>query len=148
MNFGSNNKFNAKKSGQYDSKVEKMVAQKFKIMQNHGLISGFRRCNFHFQIIPELSHIEEYDEEYITPKKQERKTRHILKKVVNERAANYTPDFLYFDNENREYVALEVKSYITKRQADYPLRRKLFKHKIAKHNSKCRSVWRFEEIEI
>lgn len=142
------NKFHAKKTGTYDSKVEKFVADKFSIFMKSGLISNFQRCRWHFVIIPELSHIERYDEEYVTPKKQEKKVRHIVKKVVDEHKAVYTPDFIYFDNETNEWVALEVKSFITMKQADYSLRKKLMKHVIAKHNAKGRSQWRFDEIKM
>lgn len=142
------NKFHAKKTGTYDSKVEKFVADKFSTFMKSGLISNFQRCRWHFVIIPELSHVERYDEEYVTPKKQEKKVRHIVKKIVDEQKAVYTPDFIYFDNETNEWVALEIKSFITARQADYPLRRKLFRHAIAIHNARGRSQWRFDEIKM
>ena len=76
------------------------------------------------------------------------KVKVIEKTVVDEKAAHYTPDFLYYDCETSEYVMLEVKSFITKRQHDYPLRRKLMRHIINGHNARGRSQWRFEEIEI
>lgn len=142
------NKFNAKKTGTYDSKVEKFVADKFSIFIKAGLISHFQRCRWHFLIIPELYHIEEYDEEYVTPKKKIKKVRHVVKKVPDEHKATYQPDFIFKDNETKEWVALEVKSFITMKQADYPLRRKLFRHAIAKHNAKGRSQWRFDEIKM
>ena len=136
------NKFNAKKSGSYDSKIERLVEEKLLPMQEVGLISGFRRCHHHFLIIPEIA-------DYIIVEKQlKTKVKRIEKKVIDEREARYTPDFIYYDNETSEYVALEVKSYITKRQADYPLRRKLFKWKIREHNNLGRSQWRFDELEI
>lgn len=142
------NKFGATKVGSYDSKAEKVVAEKFGLLEKAGLIRGLRRCDIHFLIIPEISHIKEYDEVYYTPKQSIRKVRHIVKKVTEEKEARYTPDFFYFDCETNEYVMLEVKSFITKRQADYPLRRKLMKHIINEHNAKGRGQWRFEEIEI
>lgn len=142
------NKFNAHKTGSYDSKVEKYVADFYSNFIRSGLISHFQRCRWHFLIIPELSHIEEYDEQYITAKRKEPRTRHVIKKVVVEKPAHYTPDFIYYDNETHEWVALEVKSFITMKQADYPLRRKLFRHAIASHNAKGRSQWRFEEIKM
>lgn len=142
------NKFNAHKTGSYDSKVEKYVADLYSNFIRSGLITHFQRCRWHFLIIPELSHVEEYDEQYLTPKKKERRTRHVVKKVVVEKPAHYTPDFIYHDNETNEWVALEVKSFITMKQADYPLRRKLFRHAIARHNAKVRSQWRFEEIKM
>ena len=142
------NKFHAQKAGAYDSKVEKFVADKFSIFIKAGLVSHFKRCRWHFVIIPELSHVEKYDVEYTTPKKHEKKVKHIVKKVIDEQAARYTPDFIYFDNETHEWVALEVKSFITMKQADYPLRRKLFRHAITMHNAKGRSQWRFDEIKM
>ena len=140
MNKGFN-KFGAQKVGSFDSKAEKVVAEKFGLLEKAGLIWGLRRCDTHFLIIPEISHIE------VIEKQLKTKVKRIEKKVIDERAAYYTPDFFYFDCETNEYVMLEVKSFITKRQHDYPLRRKLMKIAIRKHNlHKCR--WRFEEIEI
>ena len=136
------NKFGATKVGSFDSKAEKVVAEKFGLLEKAGLIWGLRRCDIHFLIIPELSHIE------VIEKQLKTKVKRIEKKVVDERAAYYTPDFFYFDCETNEYVMLEVKSFITKRQHDYPLRRKLMKHIIKVHNAKGRGQWRFEEIEI
>ena len=139
---GFYNKFGARKVGGFDSKAEKVVSEKFGLLQRAGLIRGLRRCGLHFLIIPEISHVEVYDKQLKT------KVKRIEKKVTEEKAAHYTPDFLYYDCETLEYVMLEVKSFITKRQADYPLRRKLIKHVIREHNAKGRGRWRFEEIEI
>jgi len=136
------NKFNAQKHGCYDSKIEKVVAQKYGILQDAGLIKCLHRNNRHFLIIPELSDV------IIIEKQLKTKVKRIEKKVVDEREARYTPDFIFFDCETNEYVMLEVKSYITKRQQDYPLRRKLMKHIIREHNSKGRGQWRFDEITI
>jgi hypothetical protein len=141
MCFGFN-KFGATKVGSFDSKAEKVVAEKFGLLEKAGLIWGLRRCNTHFLIIPELSHIE------VIEKQLKTKVKRIEKKVTEEKAAHYTPDFFYYDCETNEYVMLEVKSFITKRQADYPLRRKLMKHKIIAHNKRGHGQWRFEEIEI
>jgi len=146
--MGGYNKFGATKVGSYDSKAEKVVSEKFGVLEDAGLIWGLRRCDFHFLIIPELSHTEVTDKRYITPKKGIEKVKRVEKKVVEEKEARYTPDFLYYDCETDEYVMLEVKSFITKRQHDYPLRRKLIKHIMKRHNAKGRGQWRFEEIEI
>ena len=146
--MGDFNKFGATKVGSYDSKAEKVVAEKYGLLERAGLIYGLRRCDYHFLIIPEISHIEVYDKHYKTKAKGIEKVKRVEKKVIEEKAAHYTPDFLYYDCETSEYVMLEVKSFITKRQADYPLRRKLMKHIIIKHNAKGRGRWRFEEIEI
>jgi len=146
--FKGYNKFGATKVGSFDSKAEKVVADKFGLLEKAGLIWGLRRCTIHFQIIPEISHIESYDKKYKTAKKGIERVKHIEKKVIDEKAAHYTPDFFYYDCETSEYVMLEVKSFITKRQLDYPLRRKLIKHIINEHNAKGRGQWRFEEIEI
>lgn len=139
---GGYNKFGATKVGSYDSKAEKFVAEKYGILEKAGLIWGLRRCEVHFLIIPEISHIE------VIKKQLKTKVKRIEKKVTEEKAAHYTPDFFYFDCETNEYVMLEVKSFITKKQQDYPLRRKLMKHIIREHNAKGRGQWRFEEVEI
>ena len=141
-------KFGARKVGSYDSKAEKFVYDKFGVLEAAGLIWGLRRCDFHFLIIPELSHTEVTEKRYITPKKGIEKVKLVEKKVIEERESRYTPDFLYYDCETSEYVMLEVKSFITKRQHDYPLRRKLMKRIIRDHNLKGRGQWRFDEIEI
>ena len=136
------NKFNAKKTGVFDSKVEKFVYGKLLPLQEQGLIRNLRRCNFSFLIIPEIA------EHTIVEKQLKTKVKRIEKKVVIERAARYTPDFIYFDCETNEYVALEVKSFITRKQHDYPLRRKLFRWRLRDHNARGRSQWRFDEIEF
>jgi len=136
------NKFGARKQGSYDSKVEKVISQKYGVLQDAGLISNFRRNNLHFLIIPELSEV------VIEEKQLKTKVKRIEKKVVEEKAAHYTPDFLYYDCETNEYVMLEVKSFITERQQDYKLRRKLMKHIIRNHNRLGRGQWRFEEVKV
>lgn len=146
--MGDFNKFGATKVGSYDSKAEKVVAEKYGLLERAGLIYGLRRCDYHFLIIPEISHIEVYDKHYKTKAKGIEKVKRVEKKITEEKAAHYTPDFLYYDCETSEYVMLEVKSFITKRQHDYPLRRKLMKHIMKQHNAKGRGRWRFEEIEI
>ena len=141
MDFGAN-KFGAKKQGGFDSKAEIFVAQKYGVLEEAGLIWGLRRCDTHFLIIPEISHVE------VIQKQLKTKVKRIEKKVVDEREARYTPDFFYYDCETNEYVMLEVKSFVTKKQHDYPLRRKLMKHIVRQHNAKGRGQWRFEEVEV
>lgn len=136
------NKFGAKKQGSYDSKIEKIVEEKYGVLQNAGLIRGLHRCSKHFLIIPEMSEI------VVIEKQLKTKVKRIEKKVIEEKEARYTPDFIYFDCETNEYVMLEIKSFITMRQTDYPLRRKLMKHIIREHNMKGHGQWRFEEITI
>jgi len=142
------NKFGAKKVDGYDSKAEKFVYGKYGVLQDAGFIRGLRRCNTHFIIIPEISHYEVIEKHYKTKAKQIEKVKRVEKKVVEEKEARYTPDFIYYDCETNEYVMLEVKSFITKKQKDYPLRRKLIKHVILQHNTLGRGQWRFEEVEI
>lgn len=136
------NKFGAQKQGVFDSKAERFIAEKYGVLEEAGLIRGFRRCDVHFLIIPEISHVE------VVEKQLKTKVKRIERKVIEEREARYTPDFFYYDCETDEYVMLEVKSFITKRQHDYPLRRKLMKHIINEHNAKGRGQWRFEEVEV
>ena len=147
MDF-SVNKFGAKKQGGFDSKAEKFIAQKYGVLEEAGLIWGSRRCDTHFLIIPEISHIEVIEKHYKTKARGIEKVKRIEKKIVDEREARYTPDFFYYDCETNEYVMLEVKSFVTKKQHDYPLRRKLMKHIIRQHNAKGRGQWRFEEVEV
>lgn len=136
------NKYGAKKGGGYDSKVERMVEQKYRLLEKSGLISCLRR-NFHsFLIIPPI--MEEYAEEI----RLKTKVKQVVKRKVIEKAAHYKPDFLYFDCETNEYVALELKSFITKKEHSYPLRRKLFRWIIKRHNDSGKKPWRFEEIEV
>ena len=142
MGFGFN-KFGARKqAGGFDSKAEKVVASKYGLLEEAGLIRGLRRCGLHFVIIPSITHTE------VVEKQLKTKVKVIERTVVDEKAAHYTPDFLYYDCETSEYVMLEVKSFITRRQHDYPLRRKLMRRIMAEHNNKGRGQWRFEEIEI
>lgn len=136
------NKFNAKQNGIFDSKAEIAVGSQLELYQREGLISGLRRNKFQFLVIEAITHT-------VTIEKQlKTKVKHIKKVVVEERAAYYTPDFLYYDNETHEYIACEVKSAITKKEKDYILRRKLFKWKILHHNErKGRKPWKFIEVE-
>lgn len=136
------NKFHAEKGGGYDSKVERFVHRKFELLQRAGLISGLRRNTHHFLIIPAIT---ETTTEY---RQLKTKAKQIVKTKVLEKAAHYSPDFLYYDEETKEYVSLEIKSFITKKQHDYPLRRKLFKWIIKRHNEAGKKPWRFEEIEM
>lgn len=136
------NKFHAEKNGVYDSKVERMVEQKYRLLEQSGLISCLRR-NFHsFLIIPPI--IEEHVEEI----QLKTKVKQVVKRKVIEKAAHYKCDFIFFDEETKEYVALEVKSWATKQEHSYPLRRKLFKWIIKRHNESGKKPWRFDEIEI
>lgn len=136
------NKFGAKKSGGYDSKVERVVEQKYRLLEKAGLISGLRRNTHSFLIIPPI--VEE-TEEVVQLKT---KTKRVVKRKVIEKAAHYKSDFLYFDEETKEYVMLEIKSFITKQEHSYPLRRKLMKWIIKRHNESGKKPWRFEEIEM
>lgn len=57
--------------------------------------------------------------------KLERQTRfEIIPKCGQERPAHYTADFTYYDSTGA-YIAEDVKSAITRKKADYILRRKL-----------------------
>lgn len=138
----TNNKYHAKKHGSYDSKIERIAEQKYRFLEKAGLISGFHR-NFHsFQIIPPI--IEEYVEEV----RLKTKIKKVIKRKTIEKAAHYKCDFVFFDEETKEYVALELKSWATKQEHSYPLRRKLFKWIIKRHNEKGKKPWRFDEIEM
>lgn len=136
------NKFGAKRSGGYDSKAERVVEQKYRLLEKAGLISGLRRNTRSFLIIPAIT------ETYVEEKQLKTKVKRIVKVRTIEKAAHYTPDFIYFDEETGEYSMLEIKSFITKQEHSYPLRRKLMKWIIKEHNDKGKCPWRFEEIEV
>lgn len=134
------NKFHADKSGSYDSKVERFVENKYRLLEKAGMIQGLHRNTRHFLIIPAIT------EEITEYKQLKTKVKKIIKTKVLEKAAHYSPDFIFEDLETGEYVALEVKSWVTQKQHDYPLRRKLFKWIIKKHNDRGKCRWRFDEI--
>lgn len=115
------NKFFAKKfiapNGQkFDSRAEYGRWLELKALEERGAITGLRR-QVEFELLPKQ----------LTP---EGKTL--------ERAANYTADFTYRDNESGAMVAEDTKSKYTRGEPDYILRRKMFRF--------FHREWEFREV--
>lgn len=122
------------KHGVFDSKAEYERFLYLKAMQDRGIIQGLQR-QVSFEIIPKLTKLS----------KVQLKTKIKLIERVDEQAAHYTPDFCYY--RDGKYVIEEVKSRGTALARDYPLRRKLIKQLIARHNQVSGCEWIFNEVK-
>lgn len=120
--------------GVFDSKAE---YERFMILdhqQSIGVISDLQQ-QVRFEIIPKLVKL-------VTV---HLKTKTKTVERVDEKAAHYTADFTYY--KDGQYVIEEIKSEGTMLARDYPLRKKLIKHIIAKHNQEAGfEDWVFNEI--
>jgi hypothetical protein len=131
-------KYKAKKImtpyGVFDSKSE---YERFMILdhqQSIGVISDLQQ-QVRFEIIPKL----------VKQVTVHLKTKTKTVERVDEKAAHYTADFTYY--KNGQYVIEEIKSEGTMLARDYPLRKKLIKQIIAKHNQEAGfEEWVFNEI--
>lgn len=123
--------------GIFDSMQEYERFLYLKHLQDIGDISKLER-QVSFEIIPKLTRLEEV--------KLKTKTKVIER--VDEQAAKYTPDFCYY--KDGVYVIEEVKSNGSILARDYPLRRKLMKQIIERHNRDGSSdvLWVFNEVGI
>lgn len=74
------------------------------------------------------------------------KTKDKVVEKFLENPAIYTCDFLYM--EDGVYVIEDVKSFYTRQETDWPLRRKLMVQKIQTHNSKGHGQWIFREYIV
>lgn len=74
------------------------------------------------------------------------KTKDKVMEKFLENPAIYTCDFLYM--EGGVYVIEDVKSFYTRQETDWPLRRKLMVQKIQAHNSKNHGQWIFREYIV
>ena len=128
--------------GTFDSKAEYERYLYLKHQEDIGVISDLK-CQVEFEVLPK---------QYKIVKKQ-LKTKVKYEEKFDEHAINYTADFTYY-NSFGQYVISEVKSVGTALARDYPLRRKLIKAVIAKHNKEYRERnntepdyedWVFEE---
>lgn len=118
----------------FDSQKELERYLYLEYLEKHGVISQLRR-QVRFQIIPPL---------YATETIRHNKRTNTRKKLVD-RAAHYTCDFLY--RENEKIIIEDVKSEATARLSDYGLRRKLMLRIIAGHNlRKQRDTFEFREF--
>lgn len=74
------------------------------------------------------------------------KTKDKLVEKFLENPAVYTCDFLYM--ESGVYVMEDVKSFYTRMETDWPLRRKLMVQKMQAHNLKNHGQWIFREYIV
>jgi len=105
-------KYNAIKSGGYDSRKEHKRAEILKLLERQGLISNLRE-QVKYELIPKQTDIE-----VIKTKKGIR-----YKEICTERACNYIADFVYV--ENGKEVVEDSKGM---RLSDYVIKRKLMLH--------------------
>lgn len=123
--------------GVFDSKAEYERFLYLKHQEDIGVISDLQR-QVEFEIIPKLMKT--------TPVQLKTKTKYVEK--VDERAAHYTADFVYYNSEG-QCVISECKGGggVLQNLADYVLRRKLIKQLIKKHNDLMgHEDWVFEEF--
>lgn len=137
----------------FDSKKEYLRWLELQLLQREGKINGLRR-QVEYEIIP--AHVERTyvkdrivndwiveNVHFATQKAawaycraaglqlsaafRQRISEPVFKDVVIESKAVYTADFVYYDEDGNEVVE-DTKSEITRREADYVLRRKLMLH--------------------
>ena len=100
----------------------------------------------------DISFLELQKEFELLPKQFKTEIKHLKTKdkvvvKVDERAVNYHCDFYYYDNDTDKWVIEEVKSKMTMKVRDYPLRRKLIKLLVAKMNKEeGEELYVFNEI--
>lgn len=122
--------------GTFDSKQEYETFLYLKHQEDVGIITMLERQKS-FVIIPKLTKI--------VSKQLKTKIKYVER--VDEREAVYTPDFCYW--KDGKYVIHEVKSKGTLLARDYPLRRKLIKQVIARHNKEVGfEEWVFVETGV
>ena len=114
MGFRSYSKYNAKRielSGEvFQSKREARRWLELKNMESHGLISGLQRQK-KFVLIPA-----QYEPDTKGPRGGK------IKGKLLEREVAYVADFVYFDEEEKDFVIEDTKGVRTK---DYVIKRKL-----------------------
>ena len=99
-----------------------------------------------------ISHLELQKEFELLPKQMKQVKVQLKTKVktverVDEKAVHYHCDFFYFDVLTQKWIIEEVKSKMTAKVRDYPLRRKLVKMMIRRMNeSKGVDLYAFKEI--
>ena len=121
--------------GVFDSKAEYERFLYLKHQEDIGVITDLKR-QVEFEIIPKL----------VKKVEVQLKTKTKIVERVEERPANYTADFCYYNSEG-QYVILEIKGKYLGKLADYVLRRKLIKQIVYKHNQSVGyEDWIFEEF--
>ena len=102
----------------YDSRKEARYSLLYKQMERDGEISDLR-MQVPFEIIPAIW--EEYDEVV----QLKTKTKVVRKKRCKQRATHYIADFVYIDNATGKEMVVDVKSDITRQNAEYRLKKKM-----------------------
>lgn len=120
--------------GVFDSETEYGRFLYLKYLEDIGEISDLKQ-QVEFEIIPKLIRVDEI----------QLKTKTKLVERVEERAAHYTCDFTYIEK-GGQFIIEEVKTKGTMLARDYPLRKKLIKQLIHKHNEELGfNDWVFRE---
>lgn len=121
--------------GVFDSKTEYEHYLRLKHQEDIGVISDLKQ-QVQFEIIPKLVKL--------VPVQLKTKIKYVER--VDEQAAHYTCDFTYINHQG-QMVILEIKSKATALARDYPLRKKLIKQLVHRHNLEAGfEDWVFEEI--
>lgn len=121
--------------GEFDSETEFNRYLYLKHLEDVGEIRDLQR-QVRFEIIPKL----------IKKVEVQLKTKTKTVERVEEKAAHYTCDFTYIEKGGK-YIIEEQKSQGTLLARDYPLRKKLIKQIIHKHNEEVGfEDWMFREI--
>lgn len=121
--------------GVFDSETEYGRFLYLKHLEDIGEIYELKQ-QVEFEIIPKLIRIDEI----------RLKTKTKLVERVEERAAHYTCDFAYIERGGK-FIIEEVKTKGTMLARDYPLRKKLIKQLIKKHNDEMGFTdWEFREF--
>lgn len=102
----------------YDSRKEARYSLYYKQLERDGKISNLR-MQVPFEVIPAVwITVEEV-------KHLKTKTKVVQKEVCKQRAAHYIADFVYIDNATGKEVVVDVKSDITRQNAEYRLKKKM-----------------------
>lgn len=121
--------------GEFDSETEFNRYLYLKHLEDVGEIRDLQR-QVRFEIIPKL----------VKNVEVQLKTKVKIVQRVEEKAAHYTCDFTYIEKGGK-YIIEEQKSKGTMLARDYPLRKKLIKQIIHKHNEEVGfEDWVFREI--
>jgi|GEM_PF-867795 len=121
--------------GEFDSETEFNRYLYLKHLEDVGEIRDLQR-QVRFEIIPKL----------VKNVEVQLKTKVKIVQKVEEKAAHYTCDFTYIEKGGK-YIIEEQKSQGTVLARDYPLRKKLIKQIIHKHNEEVGfEDWLFREI--
>lgn len=120
----------------FDSRAERDRYILLSSLQDKGMIEGLE-LQKEFEILPK-----QIGTRTVTLKT---KTKEV--EYVDEQAVKYHADFFYYDVTKQRYVIEELKSKMTMKVRDYPLRRKLVKLMVRRINDKI-GYEQFEFSEV